>query len=82
MERDHGQLLDAEGVVANLEADAARFREELATVAVEVDGLAPEVERLEFDEVAFAELREQASAALFDDPSGVKAADRGRRGPR
>ena len=73
MERDRGQLLDA-GVVANLEADAARFREELAAVAIEVDRLAPEVERLEIDEAAFAEQREQASAALFDDPSGVKAA--------
>ena len=73
MERDRGQLLDA-GVVANLEADAARFRDELAAVAIEVDRLVPEVELLEIDEAAFAEQREQASAALLDDPSGVKAA--------
>ena len=73
MERDRGQLLDA-GVVANLEADAARFRDELAAVAIELDQLAPEVEQLEIDEAAFAHQREQASAALLDDPSGVKAA--------
>ena len=53
MERDRGQLLDA-GVVANLEADAARFRDELAAVAIELDQLAPEVEQLEIDEAAFA----------------------------
>ena len=82
MERDRGQLLDA-GVVANLEADAARFRDELG------DGrrsrstqLAPEVERLEADEdgVRGASARE-ASAALLDDPSGV-GGQRGGRGPR
>jgi len=73
MERDRGQLLDA-GVVANLEADAARFRHELAAVAIDLDGLAPEVEQLEVDEVEFAAQREEMSAALFDDPSGVKAA--------
>ena len=81
MERDRGQLLDA-GVVANLEADAARFREELAAVAIEVDRLAPEVERLEFDESAFAEQREQASAALLDDPLRRQGGQCGRRGPR
>ncbi len=73
MERDRGQLLDA-GVVANLEADAARFRQELAEVVIELDRLAPEVEQLEIDETAFAAQREEVSAALSDDPSGVKAA--------
>jgi chromosome segregation protein len=73
IERDRGQLLDA-GVVANLEADAARFRGELAAVAIEVDRLAPEVAQLEADEAVFAAQREEASAVLRDDPSGVKAA--------
>ncbi len=73
IERDRGQLLDA-GVVANLEADAARFREELAAVAIELDRLAPDVEQLGLDEAAFAAQREEASTTLLDDPSGVKAA--------
>jgi chromosome segregation protein len=73
MERDRGQLLDA-GVVASLEADAARFRDELAAVAGEIAALEPEAEALELDEAAFAAQREEASAALFDDPSGVRAA--------
>ena len=73
IERDRGQLLDA-GVVANLEADAARFRQEFDAVVIELDRLAPEVEQLELDEAEFAAQREQASVSLLDDPSGVRAA--------
>ena len=40
LERDKGQLLDA-GVVANLEADAARFREELDAVVVALAAIEP-----------------------------------------
>jgi chromosome segregation protein len=73
LERDHGQLLDA-GVVANLEADVARFRDELAAVVVELDGFGPDVEALEADEVAFRLEREQITAALQSDATGSKAA--------
>jgi chromosome segregation protein len=73
MERDRGQLLDA-GVVANLEADVARFRDELAEVAVTLEALAPAAEEIEADEAAFRAEREQIAGALGDDPSGAKAA--------
>ena len=52
LERDHGQLLDA-GVVANLEADAARLREELAQVDAALDRAVPEAEALTAEEEAF-----------------------------
>jgi chromosome segregation protein len=73
MERDHGQLLGA-GVVANLEADAARFRQELDAVAAELDSLAPAAAQLEVDEEAFRAERDQISTALTDDPGGARAA--------
>ena len=41
LERDRGQLLDAD-VVATLEGDAARYADELATVRVELAALHPE----------------------------------------
>ena len=53
LERDHGQLLDA-GVVANLEADAARLRAELDEVDAALDRVAPETEALTAEEEAFA----------------------------
>jgi chromosome segregation protein len=73
MERDRGQLLDA-GVVASLEADVARLREEHATVLADQADLAPAVDALEAEELAFAAERERISAALVEDPSGAKAA--------
>jgi chromosome segregation protein len=73
MERDHGQLLGA-GVVANLEADAARFRQELDAVAAELDSLAPTAEQLDLDEVSFRAERDQISTAFSDDPGGARAA--------
>ena len=54
LERDHGQLLDA-GVVANLEADAARLRDELDEVDAALDRVAPESEALTAEEEAFAD---------------------------
>ncbi|MDJ0768267.1 MAG: chromosome segregation protein SMC [Ilumatobacter sp.] len=73
LERDHGQLLDA-GVVANLEADAARFRAELDEVAAALLGVAPDTEALESDEVAFQSERERVTEALGAADGGAKAA--------
>jgi chromosome segregation protein len=73
LERDHGQLIDA-GVVANLEADVARFREELTTVAVELDALAPDAERLEADETVLRDERARMADVFASDPGGAKAA--------
>ncbi|MFP5489773.1 MAG: AAA family ATPase, partial [Acidimicrobiia bacterium] len=57
LERDHGQLLDA-GVVANLEADGARFRAELAEVVEALAQVQPDAEALAADEEAFRAERE------------------------
>ena len=73
MERDKGQLLDS-GVVASLEADVARFRDEHATVLRDIEALAPEAEQLEADEAAFQRQREQITGSLGDDPGGARAA--------
>jgi chromosome segregation protein len=71
--RDHGQLLDA-GVVANLEADGARFRAELAEVVEALSRVAPDADALTFDEAAFRAERERIADALSDDDGSTKAA--------
>jgi len=73
LERDRGQLLDA-GVVATLEADAARFRDELVEVAAELTGVEPRSEELLADEESFSAERERVIAAIGADPSGSRAA--------
>ena len=74
LERDHGQLLDA-GVVANLEADAARLRAELEEVSAALEAVAPEAETLDGEEQAFGDERSRFSEALAaTDDGGAKAA--------
>ena len=75
LERDHGQLLDA-GVVANLEADAARLRQELVEVDAALDRVAPESEALTAEEEAFAGERARfaESFATTHDDAGARAA--------
>jgi chromosome segregation protein len=73
LERDRGQLLDA-GVVANLEADAARFREELEAVAVALGEAEPAAVQLADDEHAFAAERARVLDAVTSDQSGNRAA--------
>ncbi len=63
LERDKGQLLDA-GVVANLEADAARYREELRAVAEQLGQSEPLADELAADETAFAAERERVLDAV------------------
>ena len=72
LERDKGQLLDA-GVVASLEGDAARSREELATVHADLARLEPEAEALEADEATFALEREHAMSSLDPAPAASAA---------
>jgi chromosome segregation protein len=73
LERDKGQLLDA-GVVANLEADAARFREEIEKAAAELAELEPETGQLSFDESSFRSERENILEAVREDQTTTKAA--------
>ncbi len=74
LERDHGQLLDA-GVVANLEADAARLRAELDEVEIALDGVAPATEALTADEEAFAAERARFTESFAaSDDAGARAA--------
>jgi chromosome segregation protein len=73
LERDRGQLLDA-GVVANLEADAARFRTELDGVNAALEQVVPDAESLDADEAAFQVERDQISESLTVDVGGAKAA--------
>jgi chromosome segregation protein len=63
MERDRGQLMDS-GVVANLEADAGRLRDELAGVESDLAALGPETEVLEADEQQFAQERRETMEAI------------------
>ena len=69
LERDRGQLLDA-GVVANLEADAARFQAELEAVAQSLGQVAPDAEALAADEEAYGAERERVLAALAEAEEG------------
>jgi chromosome segregation protein len=71
MERDRGQLMDA-GVVATLEADAARLRDELVEVERELAAMAPLAEELTADEDAFA--AERADTLPFLDAASNGAA--------
>jgi chromosome segregation protein len=63
MERDRGQLMDS-GVVANLEADAERLRDELDAVVAELDTLGPEADDLAGEESAFADQRRETMEAI------------------
>jgi chromosome segregation protein len=73
LERDHGQLL-GEGVVANLEADVAKFRTELDEVIVALEQVAPDGEALATAEEAFRSERARVTEALTADDGGAKAA--------
>ncbi|NND75646.1 MAG: chromosome segregation protein SMC [Ilumatobacter sp.] len=73
LERDRGQLLDA-GVIANLEADAARFRDEIARAEVELADLEPATEQLTLDEAAFSAEREQILGVVQSEPTSTRAA--------
>jgi chromosome segregation protein len=73
LERDRGQLLDA-GVIANLEADAARFREELAAVIAALGEIEPAAEQLVADEEAFRAERAKVLDAVAADATGTQAA--------
>ena len=63
MERDRGQLMDS-GVVANLEADGQRLRDELANVLAELESLGPEAEALSTEEAEFADQRRETMEAI------------------
>jgi len=73
LERDKGQLLDA-GVIANLEADAARFRAEIERAAAELGDVEPETGQLSFDESSFRTERENILEAVREDQTTTKAA--------
>ncbi len=73
LERDKGQLIDA-GVVANLEADAARFRSELVDVIAELGTFEPATEELEVEERGFQIERAQVLDAVGGDQPAAKAA--------
>ncbi len=69
LERDRGQLMDA-GVVANLEGDAARVRDELVDVERNLAALEPEAEELQDAERNFARERAETTAALDEAGAG------------
>ena len=73
LERDKGQLLDA-GVVANLEADAARFAAELVDVVAELETFEPAANALLDEETAFKTEREQVMGAVGTEQPAAKAA--------
>ena len=73
LERDHGQLLGA-GVVANLEADVAKFRGELDEVVVALEQVAPAGEALAAQEQSFREERARVTEALTANDGGARAA--------
>ncbi len=73
LERDRGQLMDS-GVVANLENDAARLREELQQVQADLVGLGPEADELSTQEEAFVEHRRSVMATINDMTASVSAA--------
>jgi chromosome segregation protein len=68
LERDRGQLLD-EGLVATLEAEAARYRQELDEVAIAMERSTPEAEELAAEEAAFAVEREERLSSLDPMPT-------------
>lgn len=63
MERDRGQLMDS-GVVANLEADAQRLRDELDEVGRGLESLGPDADSLASEEAAFADHRRETLETL------------------
>ena len=63
MERDRGQLMDS-GVIANLEADAERVREELASVEAELGSMGPAADVLSAEEAEFAGQRRDTLEAI------------------
>ena len=73
LERDRGHLMDG-GVVANLEADAARLHEELDQVAAQLMAVGPAAEMLSLEEEAFAEDRRATLAMLDGAVSSTSAA--------
>ncbi len=72
MARDRERLLDA-GVVASLEADAARYRAELDDVEAAEAADAPEGSALEIEEQAFEHERAEQLASLDPAPTATAA---------
>jgi chromosome segregation protein len=72
LERDRGQLLDAD-IVASLESEAAGCRDELAAVEEELATLRPALDRVAADEAALAGEREGV-LGLFDPAPATAAA--------
>jgi chromosome segregation protein len=70
LERDRGQLMDG-GVIASLEADAARLREDLDSVAGELAALEPEAVALSAQE---DELADERAASLDAASEGTHTA--------
>ena len=73
LERDKGQLIDA-GVIANLEADGARFAAELVDVIAELETFEPAAGELQDEETAFKSERAQMLDAVGTDQPSAKAA--------
>ncbi len=73
LERDKGQLIDA-GVVANLEADGARFATELVDVVAELETFEPAANELDAEEALFKSERAQMLEAVGTDQPAAKAA--------
>ena len=77
VERDRGALMN-EGVVANLEAEAAQAHAQLDEVIASIDAIAPQAEQLMQDEEAFADERDgvqQTSAVPARQGSANAAAE-------
>ena len=73
MERDRGQLMDS-GVVANLEAEAGRLRDELSGVEADLGSLGPEAEALAAEEGMFADQRRDTLASIENVANSATAA--------
>ncbi len=73
MERDRGQLMDS-GVVANLEADAQRLRDELAGVEADLLAVGPEADALAAEEAAFVDQRRETLASIEGISNSTSAA--------
>ncbi len=73
MERDRGQLMDS-GVVANLEADAQRLRDELSVVGSDLLAVGPEADALAAEEAAFVDQRRETLAAVEGVSNSTSAA--------
>ena len=73
LERDRGQLMDA-GVVASLEAEAARLADELETVVAALGSIGPDADELTAAEETFAAERHEVLASLEQTGTGVTVA--------